>query len=451
MTFKKEGLFFAYQNGINLYQMIEKHGEEFVREFLEGLTDAEAHLLYSDPYFTLRTKQIIPNDGREGTLALTGRGFGKTHMMSVWANIRAFEEKGPILIAAKTAADLRDTVIEIGPSSIIETAPEGFKPTYYASKRTLVWPNGQVAFARSGDEPEQFRGQNTQTVICDEFASWDAMDESWSNIMFGLRFGDDPQFLIATTPRSKPLIKRMFKDDNVVKVTGSSTENLGNLDKRRLDAMYREYGNTTRGKQELEGHIIWEDDGALWKQETIDRFRMPAPGNVLQWRIGVDPTTGSGKKRNDEAGIIVACSAMVGEDKHAFVVADYSVKGGPEVWAKAVKEALDFYPKSQIIVESNQGGEMIIQVLQNAGIPSGKVRLKHHMRSKYDRAQPVALKAEQGYVHHSGMFTVLEEEMTTFTGEPGEKSPNRLDAKVMAVHDLIVDNRPTLTSGPMGI
>lgn len=446
----KDDLFFAYRNNLNLNRMIRIHGAEYVKDFLGNLSEKEAYLLYSDPYFTLREKQILESDGREGTLALTGRGFGKTHMMSVWTNIRAYEEKGPILVVAKTAADLRDTVIDNDTSSIIATAPEGFKPTYYSSKRMLVWPNGVVAYARSADEPEGLRGQNSQTVVADELASWERLEEAWSNIMFGLRFGEDPQYLIATTPRSKPLIKKMFRDDNVVKITGSSFEN-PELDARRLEAMQRDYGGTSRGQQELEGLIIWEDEHSLWKQDRIDAFRMHLPENILSWRIGLDPTTGTGKKRNDEAGIIVSCSAIINGDRHAFIVADHSVKGGPHVWAEATRKALDDYPRAVIIAESNQGGEMIIQVLQNAGIPSGKVELRHHMRSKYERAQPVALKAEQGLIHHIRKFPELEEEMTCYTGEPGEKSPNRLDAAVMSLHDLIVDNRATLVSSRLGI
>lgn len=443
--------YIAFENKWNLYEMVEEHGEEVVREFLKDLTPEQCQLLYSDPYFTLRKSQIVREDGRFGTMALAGRGFGKTFMGSVWVNIRAYQKKGPILLVGQTASDVRDTMIESNPSSIIEMAPDWFKPKYEPSKRLLTWPNGVIAFARSGDEPEQLRGQNSQTLWADELAKWQRLDESWSNLIFGLRQGDDPQYLITTTPRPKPLIKQLYYDDKCVVVSGSTYENAANLNDKALDEMRRMYEGTALGEQELHGKIIWEDDKALWTRANLDRDRMLCPENVLQYIIGVDPTTGTGNKRNDEAGIIVACVAYVEGEKHGFVLEDYSIKGGPAKWSAAVKRALDDYPRAMILAESNQGGEMIRQTLANAGISAGKVKLKHHIRSKYERAQPVALLAEQGLIHHTKEFTILEDEMTSFTGEANEKSPNRLDAAVIALHHLLVNNRAKLSISRLGI
>jgi phage terminase large subunit-like protein len=442
--------FFAYDNDLNMYQLMDKMGKEKFAEWLRSLSDHEADLLNNDPHFKLRPKQIIPDDGRLGTMALTSRGFGKNHMASVWCNQRAYKEKGPLLITGQTASDVSDTIVSKNPSSIIELAPKGFKPMYYPSKRLLVWPNGAIGFLRSGDEPEQLRGQNSGTVFSDELAKWEKLDESWSNMMFGLRFGDDPQYLIATTPRPKPLIKRLFLDDRCIKIHGSITEN-PELSPERVAEMQRMYEGTKLGDQELHGLINWDDERALWNRDMIENNRMPAPSNILQYVIAVDPTSGSGKKRNDEAGIVVVCSAIIDSEKHAFILDDFSLKGGPAQWSAAVKEALDKYPRAKIIAESNQGGEMVRQVLGGAGIPNGRIELKHHVRSKYDRAQPVALKAEQGLVHHTAVFSVLEDEMTSYTGEANEVSPNRLDAAVMGVHKLIVDNRPPLIVSRLGI
>ncbi|QDP62316.1 MAG: putative terminase [Prokaryotic dsDNA virus sp.] len=445
------GQFYAFDNNLNLNVMIREHGKVEVEKFLKALTEQEAQMLYEDPYFTLRENQIIPQDGRFGTMILSGRGWGKTFCGSAWVNQRAYEGKGPILIVGQTASDVNDTMVEKNPSSIIEVAPDWFKPEYYPSKRLLVWPNGTLGFLRSGDTVEQLRGQNSQTVWLDELAKWEKLDEAWSNIVFGLRQGDDPQYLITTTPRSKPLIKKLYNSPDCVVISGSTFDNAANLNERALEEMRKAYEGTTLGEQELHGKIIWQDDNALWKRDQIDAFRCKRPDNILEFTIGLDPTTGGGKRRNDEAGIIVACSAMIDGDKHAFVLADYTVAGTPQVWATAVKEALDAYPKATIIAESNQGGNMITQVLSNAGVPAWRVKLKHHMKSKYDRAQPVSLKAEQGYLHHCGTFDKLEDELTSFTGESGEKSPNRLDALVLAVDPLIIDNRPGLKIDRMGI
>ena len=56
------------------------------------------------------------------------------------------------------------------------------------------------------------------------------------------------------------------------------------------------------------------------------------------------------------------------------------------------------------------------------------------------RAEPVAALYEQGRVHHVGAFPMLEDEQCGW--EPGHaKSPNRIDAVVWALTDLMVKRR----------
>jgi len=445
------GQFFAYDNGFNMHRMIREHGESYVKEFLENLTPEEAMLLYDDPYFTLREKQIIEEDGRFGTMALLGRGAGKTYQASVWINIRAYMNKGPILLVGQNAADTRDIMVEGNPSSIIEVCPDWFKPKYEPSKRLLTWPNGILGFCRAGDSVEGLRGQNSQTVWCDEMAKWDNLDEAWSNIIFGLRQGNDPQFLVTTTPRPKPLIKQLFEDPKCVTITGSTMENAANLSPKALEEMIRLYDGTKLGRQELHGELLWEDERALWKPGQIEENRKQCPQTVAKIIIGVDPSTSTGKKRNDECGIVVSAAAEIAGVDHAFVLADYSLKGSPEAWAKRVFEITELYPRATIVAESNQGGEMVRMVLEKYGVPKHKIKLKHHLRSKFDRAVPVSMLAEQGLIHHTQTFTILEDEMVSYTGEPGEKSPNRLDAAVISLHALLIEKRSRIQSSSLGV
>ena len=350
-------------------------------------------------------------------------------------------------------------MIEGGPSSIMKVSSPDFMPMYEPSKRRLTWPNGVIGIAYTGDEPGQLRGPQHGTIWADELAKWQYAQDAWDNALMGLRVGKDPRFLVSTTPRPIEIIKNLYNDPSVYVVEGSTYDNADNLAGNFLSEMKRKYEGTALGDQEIYGKIVWDDAGALWKRADIDPHRRPAPEapyhNII---IGVDPNTvgnntSSKKARNDECGIMVACSekSSIDGELHAYLLKDASVSGGPFVWCKEVKKLLDRYPTARIVAESNQGGEMIIEALTKYGIPKFKIELKHHIKSKYDRAQPIAMLAQQGLIHHCGRFDKLEDELCSYTGMSNEKSPNRLDAFVLAVHALLVRKKNITQIGRLGI
>ena len=447
--------FIAADNNLNLNRMLREQGPDATRAWIESLSDIEAYLLYSDPFFTLREKQIIPDTDPLYFIhmALSGRGFGKTHMGSSWVIKRAYQGYGPIGLIGQTAADVRDVMVENNPSSIMNLSPKEFKPEYEPSKRRLTWPNGVTATTFAGDEADQTRGFNGATVWCDELAKWKYVDEAWSNILMGLRIGDNPRGLITTTPRPIKLIKQLYESETCQTITGSTLENT-NLNDKFKEEILSKYKDTRLGQQEIYGKILWEDELALWKRWFIDDYRRrPLAREEVQNRvIGVDPST-VGSKRNDETGIVVAASALekATQELHGYVEEDLTMQGSPAEWAKVVAQAHKKYPEATILAESNQGGEMVKEVLTKYGVPAFKIQLKHHIRSKYDRAKPVSLQAEQGKIHHCGMFPELEDEMCSYTGQPGEKSPNRLDAGVIALHELLIAPQTRWSSSNLGI
>jgi phage terminase large subunit-like protein len=68
-------------------------------------------------------------------------------------------------------------------------------------------------------------------------------------------------------------------------------------------------------------------------------------------------------------------------------------------------------------------------------------------RGKYLRAEPVAALYEQERVHHVGMFALLEDQQCEW--QPGQKSPDRLDALVWSLTELLLpDDEDLPAAGP---
>lgn len=194
--------------------------EQERRKLLSSLSDQEALALLYDWDFWARDNQLPPSDIDWFVwLLLAGRGFGKTRpgneQVIKWA-----KSYSPIALVGQTKADVRDTVVELGDSSILRISPPWFMPEYEPSKRRLTWPNGAQAVIYSGDEPDQLRGPQHAKAFVDELCKFKYIQDTWDNLIFGLRVGDKPQVVVATTPRPIPTLKQILADSRTVKSTG---------------------------------------------------------------------------------------------------------------------------------------------------------------------------------------------------------------------------------------
>jgi phage terminase large subunit-like protein len=215
--------------------------------------------------------------------------------------------------------------------------------------------------------------------------------------------------------------------------TGSTYENRANLADAFFTEIIRKYEGTSLGQQELEGILLEEAEGALWRRAAmIDAYRVTeAPEAHLITRIcvAVDPAASSG---GAETGIVVAALARSG---HSYVLADRTVRGSPDTWATAAVRAYTEYQADALVAEKNQGGDMVAAVLGAAkGAPP--VKLVHASRGKQTRAEPVARLYEQGRVHHVNGFPQLEAQMVSWV--PGDDSPDRMDALVWCLTELML-------------
>jgi len=395
-----------------------------VREkFLKALTPEELRHIAYDWKFWARDKQILPSVPFFVWLILAGRGFGKTRTGA--ETVRRWVRSYPIVnIVGATADDARDIMVE-GESGIMSICPDAERPAYIASKRRLEWPNGAVSLIFTADEPERLRGKQAMKIWADELGAW-RYPEAWTQAMLGLRLGDNPQAVVTTTPRPTKLIIEMIADGRNIVTRGTTYENKVNLADGFFDYVISRYEGTRLGRQELMAEILTDNPGALWKRDNLDATRVIRAPDMERIIVGVDPTASAG---GDEAGIVTCGKA----GSEYYVVSDDSTAGMPEMWAAAAVTAYWRAGADVLVAEKNNGGDMVASVIRQVD-PAVNVKLVWASRGKYIRAEPVSTIAAKGHIHHVGAFPKLEDELCLW--QPGEASPNRLDAMVWAMTEL---------------
>lgn len=367
-------------------------------------------------------------------------------------------------VVGATAADIRDVIVE-GESGFLNVAPPWNRPRYWPSKRRLTWgdkksaPVQAVATLISADEPDRLRGPQCDTAICDELAAW-KYPEAWDQLQFGLRLGNDPRVAVATTPRPTPLIKQLLGEsageDPSCRVTrGSTYENRANLAAPFIKKILARYEGTRLGRQELDGEVLDDAAGSLWKR---DQFEGPnglrvakAPCAFVRIVVAVDPSVGGSdaearaaaeENSDDESGIPTGAetgivAAALGEDDIIYILEDSSIIGPtPLEWGTAAVATYSKLQADRIVGEVNNGGDLVESNVRSID-PEVSFKQVHASRGKQVRAEPVAARYEQRRVRHVGFHRKLEDQMVQW--EPGVStwSPNRVDALVWACTELM--------------
>lgn len=368
-------------------------------------------------------------------LIRSGRGFGKTRTGAEWVIEQVRQGFQRIALVGQTKADVRDTMMEVGDSSILQRSPPWFKPQYEPTKRRLTWPNGAMAMIYSGDEPNQLRGPQHDKAWVDELAKFKYPQETWSNLTLGLRIGPRPQALVTTTPRPIRLIRDLIASPTTVDVRRPTWDNLAHLSPAYVQNVISPMRGTRLGRQELEGEILDDVPGAIWKREHIEANRVAVAPDLAVVVVAIDPSATS-SETSDEAGIVVA---GLGANGHGYVLDDRTLRASPHGWGSAAVKAYHRWKADHIVAETNNGGEMVELTIRtvDANVPYRGV---HASRGKRTRAEPVAALYEQGRMHHVGAFPELEDECCSW--EPGDASPNRMDALVWAFTDLMLGPEP---------
>lgn len=423
-------------------------GDGTLVEFLQGLSAAEISFLLHDWQLWARDDQLPPGKAQGGGdwitwLILGGRGAGKTRAGAEWVRSAALGKlpytafpAGRIALIGETLADVRAVMVE-GQSGILAIHPASERPAFVSSKREVQWPNGVIAQLFSADDPESLRGPQFAAAWCDELAKWRYAEKTWDMLQFGLRLGERPCQAVTTTPRPIPLLKRLLADPRTAVTRAKTGANAVNLAPCFLEAVVGRYQGTRLGRQELDGELIEDRPDALWQRAVIERFRVEKAPPLTRIVVAVDPPVTSGA-RADACGII---AAGLGQDGRAYVLRDATVQGRrPLGWARAAVSVYHSLEADCVVAEVNQGGELVEQILRQAD-PSLPVRQVRATRGKFIRAEPAAALYEQGRVAHVGLLPELEDQMCDFgfEGLSGGKSPDRVDALVWALTELMLN------------
>lgn len=357
-----------------------------------------------------------------------------------------------IAIVAPTLGDGVTSMYE-GPGGIRNADP-GARLVQAPGGTVIRWPNGSQAKifgAHTPEDVERLRaGGNSCLCVMEEFATWRYMEQTYDQIRFGLRSGPRPHWIAATTPKPRPLLKRMIAGEipGVVHTHATMYDN-PHLERSVKDALEDAYAGTDIGAQELHGRLIDEVAAALWKRATIEqtRVRPDEVPDLTRITVGVDPSGGAG----EQGIVVVGKSGLVlpGDggrpQHHGYVLDDVSCNLPPDQWGRRAVQAAVDWDAEDIVCERNFGGDMAIATLRTAAESLGvdiPIRSVTASRGKRVRAQPVAALSAQGRWHHAGVFPELENQMATWYEELGW-SPDRLDAAVWpAWHLKLVGTMP---------
>lgn len=406
--------------------------------------------------FFARPDQLPPPGDWSVWLMQGGRGCGKTRAGAEWIWEQATTHPNwTCAVVSPTNDDLKKVSFG-GPSGLMQIAER--KSWLVAHKTMGPWfirfTNGSVIQSFTAEAYERLRGPNHHAVLWDEAAGAARVaSEVYDQISFGLRLGRHPRLMITSTPKPIPLFKQFADkersgDTDVVITRATTFDNAAHLAQPFLKRMQEAYGGTRLGRQELEGALLDDVPGALWRAEMLQEASVPARFDRIV--VAVDPSGAADEKANsDEIGIVVVGMLKRDGIVRFYVLEDATMIGGPVQWATRAVRAFHDWDADRLVAETNYGGAMVESTIKQVDedVP---VRVVHASRGKVVRAEPVSALYEQSRVYHCGRFPELEDQMLNFTqtGYVGTGSPDRVDALVWAVSDLMGGRMaPTVTPG----
>jgi phage terminase large subunit-like protein len=440
-----------------------------------------AHL---KPRWQPQPHQIPPPGNWTGWLLMAGRGAGKSKACAEYVRQHV---AGPpclpgavphwIAIIAPTLGDGVTSMYE-GPGGIRNADP-GARLVQAPGGTVIRWPNGSQAKLFGSHTPEDVErlraGGNSCLAVLEEFATWRYMEQTYDQLRFGLRSGPRPHWIAATTPKPRPLLKRMLSGEvpGIVHTHATMYDN-PHLEQSVKDALEDAYAGTDIGAQELHGRLIDEVAEALWTRATLEetRVRPNEVPDLTRVSVGVDPSGGAGEQGivvvgksglllpgalpgsalDPEDALLVRAQAKERPQHHGFVLDDRSCRLSPDQWGRrAVQAAID-WEADELLAETNYGGAMCVATLRTAAEALGvdiPIRTVTATRGKVVRAQPVAALAAQGRWHMAGVFPELEDQLATWYPELGW-SPDRLDAMVWPAWQLKLVGTAARGQGSLG-
>jgi len=396
-----------------------------------------------------RPEQVAPEGDWDTWAAIAGRMWGKSRAGAEWVIEQAAGHAGcRIALIGRIPKDVRDVMID-GESGILACSPPWFTPEWNKSLGHLIWPNGSLGFAFSGEVPDDLRGPQFHFAWIDEWAKFRFPREVWDQLMFALRLGRHPRVMVTTTPRPLPALRELMSDPRTVLRTGTSYDNKANIAENVFNKLQRKYEGTALGAQELLAQMLDDVKGALWSRALLESTRVSKLPEMRKVVMGVDPSVTT-TEHSAETGIVIVGE---GVDGHAYVFDDLSADGGLDHHGLDIIQAWKAREVDTIVGEVNNGGDLIEHTLRmvrdpETDKPIGKFapyKSVRATRGKRTRAEPVQMLYQQKRVHHVGLLADLEDQMCSWVPDSGQPSPDRMDALVWAMTELMVQAPAEIT------
>jgi phage terminase large subunit-like protein len=424
---------------------------EQIRERLEALPPAALAVLRDklaekvqqkryaqwQPYPWQVCPDVVP---AMGSFALFGgRGTGKTDMGSRYVldhiNGTACDSRVPgghrIGIISPTLGDAVEAAVN-GPSGLRTHDPRtrvvsGVGGTHVKFHNGA---QGKLFGAHTKADVERLRAGGGRCLYwCDELAAMRYAEEVMAHSAMGLRLGSRPHYVLTSTPKPRAVIIKIANDPKTL-LTKGRTMDAWHLPPETRQALWDEYGGTNLGRQELEGEILGDTEGALVSRATLDAGRVPEAPELNLIVVGVDPN-GSGTK--DEFGIVAIGRAADGE---AYVLADSSTRVTGRDAALKAWALFDDIDADVLVCEDNFGKSYLHAVMADAWKESHEgeppIKYVHAGTGKTLRAQPMAMRFEQKRLHIVGVLDQLEAQLATWVPSESTDSPDRIDAAAHA-------------------
>lgn len=403
--------------------------ERLPRDFVEALTPREALALRYAPAAYLRPRQIIDDAGDWLTcVMLGGRGLGKSFGAAGWTATQ-IQRGGDYALVAPTlreAWDLQWRVIRD------ECLPPWIRYVERVSHDRVDFLDHGARLLMHSAEISQYRGPNLRGAWVEEPVRYSRGAELWKNLRLALRVrGETPPRAVVTTtpPRTLDWILELCTEPTTRVIRGRMRDN-PMLDRRAVDAAYRAMAGTIEGRRELDGEVVLGVDGALFRVEELERYRVTpdAVPRMSQVVVACDPAQSS-KADADPVGL-VAVGIAAG---HLYVFESCSERLEPAAWAQRAIDWAEEHHAGRYVVEPTGSGSYpratLDAQMRIAAAPKRPIVESKARGSKADRAQPLSAAAAQGRLHLVGRHDALERELTTW--HPGATfSPGGLDALV---------------------
>jgi phage terminase large subunit-like protein len=406
------------------------------REWLRSLAPLDALRLLHCWELHARPKQLLPQTPWETAVVCAGRGFGKTRLAAefVRGEISAGRARS-IALVGPTEKDTARYMVGgrkrgTGSGLLDVLAPWERAQTVHLDAKKEIRIGDATIYLCSGEDRE-LRGAGLDLVWVDEPIKIARFAELLDNILLALRDGTNPRLLLTTTPKANAdWLREIICDPGTIVRRGSTAENSA-LSPAAVARMRRRFADSRLAAQELEGELLSDAPGSVFRQSLIDQHRVAFVPQLEIVAIGLDPSK-SGHADADECGIVVAGR---GYDGHIYVLADGTQRSDPAVWVRTVSELWERHRARVLVVETNNLGRHALSSIRaywQGSMPYTKE--VHAIGDKLSRADPLSVLYDQGKVHHVGTLPRLEAELVDFA--PGGRSPNGLDALGHAVHHI---------------